>query len=193
VIYPATYDISLLQNSTWKTQLRVTENKKEVTSVQVTASGVPTFVAACHGLSATNKVVFTGSSTCGLDENVVYYVIASDLTSSTFKVSSTISGSSVTISGSFPSALYVATPIDITGYTIDADIKDTDTLVQVATFTTSLITPTEGLAELSISPATTLALDPDVYAYDVSLTSPGGERYYWLSGNATVVRTYSRN
>ena len=98
----------------------------------------------------------------------------------------------MTIGGTFSTALYVSTPIDITSYVIDADIKDSDTLVQVATFTTSIVTATEGLAELSISPATTLGLTPDVYAYDVSLTSAGGERYYWLTGNVTVVRTYSR-
>lgn len=191
MIYPATYDFSLLQNSTWKAQFRVTQNRKEVTSVQVSAT-VPTFTVACHGLTAGTKVVFTGSSTCGLSENVVYYVIADGLTSDAFRVSTTSGGSSVTINGTFSTALYVSTPIDITGYTIDADIKDTDTLVQVATFTTSIVTATEGLAELSISPATTVGLDPDVYAYDVSLTSAGGERYYWLTGNVTVVRTYSR-
>ena len=192
MIYPATYNFSLLQNSTWKAQFRVTQNKKEVTSVQVSAT-VPTFTVACHGLTAGTKVVFTGSSTCGLRENIIYYVIADGLTSDAFRVSTTSGGSSVTIGGTFSTALYVSTPIDITGYTIDADIKDTDTLTQVATFTTSIVTATEGLAELSISPATTIGLDPDVYAYDVSLTSTAGERYYWLSGNVTVVRTYSRN
>lgn len=191
MIYPATYDFSLLQNSTWKAQFRVTQNRKEVTSVQVSAT-VPTFTVACHGLTANNKVVFTGSSTCGLRENVVYYVIADGLTSDAFRVSSTLGGSSVTIGGTFSTALYVSTPIDITSYVIDADIKDPDTLVQVATFTTSIVTATDGLAELSISPATTLGLTPDVYVYDVSLTSSGGERYYWLTGNVTVVRTYSR-
>ena len=191
MIYPATYNFSLLQNSTWKAQFRVTENKKEVTSVQVSAT-VPTFTVACHGLTAGTKVVFTGSSTCGLSENVVYYVIADGLTSDAFRVSATSGGSSVTIGGTFSSALYVSTPIDITSYVIDADIKDSDTLVEVATFTTSIVTATEGLAELSISPATTLGLTPDVYVYDVSLTSSGGERYYWLTGNVTVVRTYSR-
>lgn len=191
MIYPATYNFSLLQNSTWKAQFRVTENKKEVTSVQVSAT-VPTFTVACHGLTAGTKVVFTGSSTCGLSENVVYYVIADGLTSDAFRVSTTSGGSSVTIGGTFSSALYVSTPINITSYVIDADIKDLDTLVQVATFTTSIVTATEGLAELSISPATTLGLTPAVYAYDVSLTSAGGERYYWLTGNVTVVRTYSR-
>ena len=191
MIYPATYDFSLLQNSTWKAQFRVTQNKKEVTSVQVSGT-VPTFTVGCHGLTANNKVVFTGSSTCGLRENVFYYVIADCLTSDAFRVSSTLSGSSVTIGGTFSSALYVSIPIDITSYVIDADIKDPDTLVQVATFTTSIVTATDGLAELSISPATTLGLTPDVYVYDVSLTSSGGERYYWLTGNVTVVRTYSR-
>jgi hypothetical protein len=191
VIYPATYNFSLLQNSTWKAQFRITQNKKEVTSVLTTAT-VPTFTVACHGLAAGAKVVFTGSSTCGLSENVVYYVIADGLTSNAFRVSTTSGGSSVTIGGTFGSALYVSVPIDITSYIIDADIKDTDTLVQVATFTTSILAATDGLAELAISPATTLGLTPDVYVYDVSLTSPGGERYYWLTGNVTVVRTYSR-
>ena len=50
-----------------------------------------------------------------------------------------------------------------------------------------------GAFTLSLLPATTVALDTGRYGYDVSLTSPGGERYYWITGVATVQQTYSRN
>ena len=191
MIYPANYDITILQNATFKTQIRCTQGRKTITSIQ-TVSGMPTFTAACHDLEADDKVVFTGSSACGLNENTVYYVIASGLTADAFQVSATVSGSSLAITGDFANTLYVAKPVDITGYTVDADIKETTGYTQVATFSCSLITPADGLAQLLLDPATTVGLDVGTYAYDVSLTSGGGERYYWLTGNAAVVRTYSR-
>jgi hypothetical protein len=44
-----------------------------------------------------------------------------------------------------------------------------------------------------MAPAVSSGLGQGSYSYDVSLTSAGGERYYWLSGDATVQRTFSRN
>jgi len=49
MIYPAAYDITLLQNSTYKVGLRVTQKRKTVTDVVVSMT-VPKFVAACHKL-----------------------------------------------------------------------------------------------------------------------------------------------
>jgi hypothetical protein len=65
--------------------------------------------------------------------------------------------------------------------------------VQVATFTPTLTDAANGEFTLTMTPATTAGLDSGRYGYDVSLTSSGGARYYWLTGVATVQTTYSRN
>lgn len=85
------------------------------------------------------------------------------------------------------------TPINLSGYTIDADICAASQDMQVATFSTAIINAASGIAELSLAPATTSGIDAGRYVYDVSATQPGGDRYYWLKGNLTVERTCSRN
>jgi len=193
MIYPANYDITILQNATWSGVFRATQNRKELTGITI-ATSTPTFTCACHGLVAGNKVVFTGGTDvpCGLALNTVYYVIASGLTTDAFQVSATLSGSSISVSGTATGTFYVAQPLDLTSYTVDADIKGLIDDVQVATFTPALTTPTEGEFTLTLAPATTAGLDTGRYGYDVSLTSGSGARYYWLTGVATVQRTYSR-
>ena len=76
MIYPASYDISILQNATWSATFRATQNRQEVSDITV-ATNTPTFSVPCHGFVATDKVVFTGGDEvpCGLDLNRVYFVI----------------------------------------------------------------------------------------------------------------------
>lgn len=193
MIYPATYDITILQNATWRGSFRATQNRQELTSITI-AGTTPTFNVPCHGLTATTKVVFTGGEDipCGLTLNTVYYVIAAGLTTGAFQVSATSGGSSISVTGTASGTFYVATPLDITGYTIDADVKGLITNTLVGTFTPTITTATEGAFELMMSPATSLAIEAGSYGWDVSLTQSGGERYYWVTGTATVQRTYSR-
>jgi hypothetical protein len=194
VIYPASYDITILQNATWAGTFRATENRQELSGITI-ATSTPTFNRACHGFSADDKVVFTGGDEvpCGLTLNTVYYVIAAGLTTGAFQVSATLGGSSISVSGTATGTFNVAEPLDLTGYTVDADIKGLIDNVQVATFTPALTDQTNGVFTLTLSPTTTAALDTGRYGYDVSLTQGGGTRYYWLTGVATVQRTYSRN
>lgn len=194
MIYPATYDITILQNATWSGTFRATQNRQELSAVSINA-GTPTFNCTCHGLSAGDKVVFTGGTTvpCGLTLNEIYYVIAAGLTTDAFQVSATSGGSSISVSGSATGTFYVAEPLNLGGYTVDADIKGLADLVQVATFTSTLTDAANGVFTLTLAPATTAGMGIGRYGYDVSLTSSGGERYYWLKGVATVQLTYSRN
>lgn len=193
MIYPATYDITILQNATWRGSFRATQNRQELTSITI-AGTTPTFNVPCHGLTATTKVVFTGGEDipCGLTLNTVYYVIAAGLTTGAFQVSATSGGSSISVTGTASGTFYVATPLNITGYTIDADVKGLITNTLVGTFTPTITTATEGEFELMMLPATSLAIEAGSYGWDVSLTQSGGERYYWVTGTATVQRTYSR-
>lgn len=194
MIYPATYDITILQNATWSGTFRATQNRQELTSISIDA-GTPTFNCTCHGFSAGDKVVFTGGTAvpCGLTLNSVYYVIAAGLTTDAFQVSATSGGSSISVSGSATGTFYVAEPLNITGYTVDADVKGLSDLVQVATFTPALTDSANGEFTLTMTPATSAGIDAGRYGWDVSLTSSAGARYYWLTGVATVQTTYSRN
>lgn len=194
MIYPAEYDITILQNATWSGTFRATENRQQLTSISITA-GTPTFNLACHGLAAGDKVVFTGGTTvpCGLTINAIYYVIATGLTGGAFQVSATSGGASISVSGDALGTFYVAKPLNLTGYTVDSDVKGLIDNVQVATFTPTLSDAVNGEFQLTMLPATTSGLSVGRYGYDVSLTNGSGARYYWLTGVATVQRTYSRN
>ena len=193
MIYPATYNITILQNATWRGSFRATQNRQALTSITI-AGTTPTFNVPCHGLTANTKVVFTGGDDipCGFLLNTVYYVIAAGLTTGAFQVSATSGGSTISVTGTASGDFYVATPLDITGYTVDADVKGLITNTLVGTFTPTITSATEGAFELMMSPATALAIEVGSYGWDVSLTQSGGERYYWVTGVATVQRTYSR-
>jgi hypothetical protein len=194
VIYPATQDIKILQNATWRGIYRATQERKVLSGITIGA-GVPTFIEPCHGLVAGDKVVITGGTDvpCGVTPNTVYFVIATGLTPDEFRVSATLGGISISASGSATGIFYVAKPLDITGYAIDADLKDLIGLAQVATFTATVLDAVNGAFALTLAPAITVAIEIGRYGYDVSLTSGGGERYYWVTGIATVEITYSRN
>lgn len=194
MIYPATYDITILQNATWKGSFRATQNRQTLSSISI-AGGTPTFNCDCHGLTAGDKVIFTGGTDipCGLSLNTVYYVIATGLTASAFQVSATSGGASISVTGTATGTFYVAEPVNLTSYGIDADIRGLIDNSSIATFTPTITTAADGAFELVLPKETALTLTEGRYGYDVSLTTSGGERYYWLTGVATVQRTYSRN
>ena len=194
MITPASYDITILQNSTWKGTFRATQNRQTVTSISIDA-GTPTFNCDCHGLTAGDKVVFTGGTTipCGLTLNTVYYVISAGLTTGVFQVSATSGGSSISVTGTATGTFYVAEPLNLTSYGVDADIRALISNESIGTFATVVTSAANGEFQLTLTPEATVAFDVGRYGYDISLTTAGGERYYWLTGVATVQRTYSRN
>lgn len=194
MIYPATYNLTILQNATWKGSFRATQNRQTLSSISI-AGGTPTFNCDCHGLTAGDKVVFTGGTTipCGLTLNTIYYVISTGLTTSAFQVSASSGGSSISVTGTATGTFYVAEPVNLTSYGIDADIRGLIDNTSIATFTPTITTAADGAFELVLPKETALTLAEGRYGYDVSLTTSGGERYYWLTGVATVQRTYSRN
>ena len=194
MIYPATYDITILQNSTWRGEFRATGERQEIDSIVVVASGA-TINANFHGLSAGTKVVLTGSGELppGMTVNTVYYVIASGLTNTAFKVSATSGGTELPVTGSASGIFYFASPLNLAGYGIDSDIKNISNNTQVATFACSVTDASNGAFKVEMTPSVSSGLATGRYVYDVSLTTSGGDRYYWVTGIATVERTYSRN
>jgi hypothetical protein len=193
VIKPASYDITVYQNATWKTVFRATQDRQTVSDVDIATA---LFTAPCHGLIAGDKVIFTEATgaalPCGMTANTIYYVISSGLTNDNFKVSATLGGSSLSLHGTTTGTLYVAKPMNLTGYVVDSDIKGLLDGAAIGTFTATLTDATNGEFQLALTPATTVGFSVGRYGYDVSLTSTSGERYYWLTGVLTVEKTYSR-
>jgi hypothetical protein len=65
---------------------------------EVTAIASNVFTTGTHLRAANDKVFFTGdTATPGLTANQIYYVIASGLTSTGFRVSATLGGGSITV------------------------------------------------------------------------------------------------
>jgi hypothetical protein len=90
-------------------------------------------------------------------------------------------------------------PVDLTpqGTVIDADIKNAAG-TQIATFAAELPeeggTPIPGFFDLELDPATTLALPVATsHRWDVSITYPSGDRFYYCQGPLEVRDTISRN
>lgn len=209
MIYPAAYDITILQNATWRASFRVTQNRKTLDSV-VVSGGTTAFGLDCHGFSEGDKVVFTVPSVssdstyisiepspsievpCGLTLNNVYYVISSGLTTNSFYVAASSGGTAIATTGNASGTFYAAQPVSLSGYVIDSDVKQITTGVQVATFSPSIVDSDNGEFQLAMAPAVSSGVDSGRYNYDVSLTQPNGDRYYWLTGIATVQTTYSR-
>jgi len=208
MIYPATLNIRILQNSTFELTVRALQNQKAITGLTVT-NGNPIFAVPCHGLSAGDKVVVVpqgqGSASipaaapvaqqvpCGLELNKVYFVSATGLTAGAFTVSATNGGAAITVANEPLAGMVVAEPVDLTGYTADSDIHEKNGGVQVETFTCTLPTPADGLVRLTMAPSATVGIAANQYDWDLSLTSGSGVRYYWLQGDATVAKTNSRN
>ena len=100
------------------------------------------------------------------------------------------------MTGTATGTFYVAEPINLTSYGIDSDIRTlitNEALSPAVQFTSTITSAANGEFQLSLTPEQTIAIEVGRYGYDVSLTTAGGERYYWLTGVATVQRTYSRN
>jgi hypothetical protein len=210
MIYPASYNVTILQNSTWRGEFRATQERQELSRITVSGNAA-TFEAYCHGLVNGDKVVFTipseasnqdfisnspsatTSIPCGLQLNSIYYVIASGLTNDFFKVSTSSGGTQISVTGNASGTFYVAKPLVISGYGIDADVKQLTNDEQVATFVCTITDAVNGSFKMEMAPSVTSGIAAGNYGYDVSFTTAGGDRYYWLQGTATVQRTYSRN
>lgn len=84
------------------------------------------------------------------------------------------------------------TPINLSGYTFDADICNSSGQ-RIASFIPSIVSAASGIVDLELTPVQTADFTEGDYMYDVNATSLNGERYYWLKGALTVSGTCSRD
>ena len=185
---------TIYQNAAYSVQMRLTDRMRDAT---IDSSG--TIESQCHGLAIGAKVVLLAqlpaASLCGAILNQVYYVSPLDFSVSTLRLSTSPSGGSVlNISATGDQRFYLAQPVSIVNYVIDADIckKQTNVRVQVASFNCVVAAATEGLFSLKLDPATTVCIAAGSYAYDVSMTPSNGDRFYAVRGDVPVTSTQSR-
>lgn len=64
--------------------------------------------------------------------------------------------------------------VDLTGYTVHAQLRKSYTSVNAVDFTTDLAIPLEGVVSIGLSPAQTRALKSGRYVFDVFVKSSSG-------------------
>lgn len=80
------------------------------------------------------------------------------------------------------------TPINLNGYQVAASVWNPPKTVKYCDIQVAVLNPSGGELELSLSEATTKALDVSegkAGYWDLLVTQPDGESYYWLRGAVT--------
>ena len=193
MIYPSTLDLTVLQDSTFQQEIVVAEASKAATFND--ATNVVT--ALCHDFVAGDRVSFAvngdGFLPCNVKAGQVYFVLASGLTTNSFKFSTTNGGSEVDFAIISPNATYVVGKvINLTGYTFDADVREDFGAAVVETLTCTVTDAVSGKLTLSLTAAETLALTQGEYVWDLKLKT-GGSSYFYARGAFTVQATVSRD
>jgi hypothetical protein len=192
MIYPVTLDLTILKNSTFKKNFVALASGMEVLfdgeMNMVNSNG--------HQLVAGDKIAFASTSgvlPCGLNANTSYYVLSTGLGEDQFKVSDSLGGAAIdftTHTGIAESVYYAGKILDLTGYTLDADIRGSDESLATS-FTCTLTSPTDGKFALTLTEAQTGALTAGSYLWDLKISS-GTESYFWAKGEVAIESTVSR-
>jgi hypothetical protein len=184
----------IYQNAAYDVQMRLVDRLRNAT---IRPDGV--IDCPCHGLAVNAKVVLLSEqptvSLCGAVLNSIYYVSPLNFSASTLRLTTATTGGTVlNISSDSKHAFYVAQPVDITGYTIDADIckPQSQFRIQVGTFVPSIDDAVNGAFALTMTPTESIKLMAEDYAYDVSMTPTSGDRFYAIQGIVPVAITRSR-
>lgn len=81
-----------------------------------------------------------------------------------------------------------AAPINLTGYTAQAQLKTSFADASPIDFVCTLTTPTAGVVTIYMAPATTAGLTAGgTYIWDFQLTEPGGDVRTYLAGDVNVI------
>lgn len=95
-------------------------------------------------------------------------------------------------SGPPPSGPFV--PINLTGCTVAAQIRDTPVAaVPAATITCTVTDAANGLVLLSMAPAVTAALGVGTKVWDMEVLFPSGKKFTYLKGNVTIEAEVTRS
>ena len=82
-------------------------------------------------------------------------------------------------------------PINLTGFTVAAQVWNKGRTTKFADFTTTYTDRTAGSVSISLTDTQTATFTPDVLKYDVLLTAPSGSKEYYLEGTIYVSEGYT--
>ena len=81
--------------------------------------------------------------------------------------------------------------INLTGYTVEAQVWDETRATKYADFTTTYTDRSAGSVSIALTDTQTATFTPDVLKYDVLLTAPSGSKEYYLEGTIYVSEGYT--
>ena len=82
--------------------------------------------------------------------------------------------------------------LNLTGYTILAQIRKHSSSSTAVSFATTSVAPTTGVLKLSLDPSDTTDLKPGRYVYDIVLTDTSSVKTRVVEGSVIVSKTVSR-
>ena len=190
-----TRDLTAYQNATLR-ELFIVYSTQVACTMAVDSTII---TAPCHGLVAGDVVGFTalaGTLPCGLDAGLTYYVIGTGLTHSQFSVSATLGGTALDLkvsAANLTGGMYaVGKRKDLTGWTLDADVRSAYGGSLLATMTCTITDQVNGRFQLVMSDTVTGGLAAGSYLWDLNARQSGGDSEYWMSGAFIVAPTVSR-
>ena len=81
--------------------------------------------------------------------------------------------------------------IDLTGYTVAAQVYDESRSTKYADWTVAYTDRTNGIVDISLTDTQTATFTPSILFYDVLLTEPGGSKNYYLEGKLFISEGYT--
>ena len=81
--------------------------------------------------------------------------------------------------------------IDLTGYTVAAQVWDIDRKVKFADWGITYTNRSGGIVDIKLTDAQPDNFIVGTLKYDVKLTEPSGDEYYYIKGNLNVTEGYT--
>ena len=81
--------------------------------------------------------------------------------------------------------------INLTGYTVAAQVWDEPRSNKYADFTVTYTNRATGTVDIALTDTQTATFSPDVLKYDVVLTNPSGLKEYYLEGTIFISEGYT--
>ena len=82
--------------------------------------------------------------------------------------------------------------IDLNGYTVAAQVWDLNRKIKFADWGITYTNRSGGIIDIALSDVQTDSFLVGTLKYDVKLTEPGGDEYYYMKGNLNVSEGYTQ-
>ena len=81
--------------------------------------------------------------------------------------------------------------IDLTGYTVAAEVYSEDRSTSYGSFGVTYTSRSTGTIDIKLTDTQTAAFSPNELKYDVLLTQPNGDKFYYLEGTLYISEGYT--